>query len=158
MMFLLSQEAFQSVSARFRAKSMTRRAETGSFSASARRVILDQGQFSFHWLRPKVVNSTTQVSFWMSFLLRLVVSHMFPSQIFIELCRGWVLRSGLKKAALAPRFDFARGSAPVERIASLLGLVPPLGICGGWLYLDMLKYLFRLELRLKVKLCSSAWA
>ena len=83
-------QAFSSVSARCRAKSMTRRAETISFSASARRVISEQGQFSFHWLRQKVVNLTTQVRFWRWFMLRLVVLRMFPSQIYIELCCGWV--------------------------------------------------------------------
>ena len=69
---------------------VTRRAEIGSFSASARRVISDQGQFSSHRRREKFGNSTIQLRFWRWFMLRLVVSHMFPSQIFIELCCGWV--------------------------------------------------------------------
>ena len=90
MIFRPPREAFWSVSARCRAKSMTRRAETGSFSASARRVISEQSEFSFHWLRQKVVNLTIQLRFWRWFMLRLVVSHMLPSQIFIELWCGWV--------------------------------------------------------------------
>ena len=69
---------------------VTRRAETSSLSASARRVISDQGQFSFHWPWQKFGKLTIQMRFWVSFLFRLVISQMFPSQIFIELCCGWV--------------------------------------------------------------------
>ena len=69
---------------------VTRRAEIGSFSASARRVISNQDKLSFHWPCPKVENLRTQLDFWRSLLLRLVVSLMFPSQIFVEVYYDWV--------------------------------------------------------------------
>ena len=90
---------------------VTRRAEIGSFSASARRVISDQSRFSFQWLCPKFENLTTQIDFWRSFLLRLVVSRMFPNHIYIELCCGWVWPiCQLSAAAERPRSEILKMS------------------------------------------------
>ena len=75
---------------------VTRRAEIGSFSASARRVMSDQSKLSFPWACPKFENLTIQIDFWRSFLLQSIVSHMFMiPDIFIIFLRMSRIFSGM---------------------------------------------------------------